>query len=315
MKIPLYHPQRTDADVELDLDSVVRSGRYVDGPERDAFEDEFAAYLGVKHVVTVASGTDALEAALRYLGTPDDRVAVPGNTFRGTMSAIWNAGLRPQPVDVDANGLMLEREVDVSGSVPVDLCGHRCPTYPPQGWVVRDACQSLWPRPTPVCYSFHPTKPLGTYGTGGVVATDDKGMAEYVRRWRWHGMGGRNSRLSELQAHVLRRRLPFMDEHTAARQRIAEIYQGELHLDVTRPEMSHWHTFPVKVHVAAARPLLAAALKASGIETKPAYDALSLHPGVQDWANRVLYLPIWPGMRDEEIEYVVRACNDWRAEC
>lgn len=315
MKVPLFNPAVTDAEVELDLESVVRSGVFVDGPERDAFEDELAAHLGVRYAVTVASGTGALEAALRFFGSEAERVAVPGNTFKGTVSAIRNARLVPAFTDVDENGLMLDPEVSVEGCVPVDLCGHEAPYRPGRLWALSDGCQSLWGS-IPACISFHPTKPLGTYGHGGAVLTDDRDLAMYVKRWRWHGpMGGRNSRLPELQAHVLRRKLPFVDKWIAERRRIARIYQQQLALEVTQPEQSHWHTFPVKVPRGTSADALVNYLARVGVQTKRAYGPLSDHAGVMDWARRVVYLPIWAGMTYEQIRHVIGSCNEWGAQC
>ena len=325
MKVKLFDAAAEDAEIDFGLDEVARSGRYVDGPERDEFEYEFAQYLGAKYVVSVNSGTDALEAAIRAETSAAARCCVtcviPSNTFRGTESAVRNAGISRVYGEVDADGLLT---IDASSRsaqhgypvVSVDLCGHSCsaPGFVPE-WIVHDCCQSLFfYEDGPCAYSFHPTKPLGGYGTGGAVATNNPRVAEFVRQWRWHGArGGRNSRLPEVQARVLRRKLPLAEGRAKRRRQIALRYIELLtEFETPRDVVSYWHTFPLKLQGAARRADLAAYLNAQGVETKPAY--FSLHPLAADWADRVLYLPVHTALTDDQVEYVAQCCNSWRTE-
>jgi dTDP-4-amino-4,6-dideoxygalactose transaminase len=231
---------------------VIAAGRYVLGPEVEAFEAELASFLGVRHVIGVANGTDAITIALRALGVrPGAEVVVPSFTFYATAEAVVTAGARPVFCDVDRG----TRNVTVqtvraaltprtAAIVAVDLFG--CPAPVPElrelGLpVLEDAAQalgaSLQGRRTgalgdAATISFYPSKNLGCFGDGGAIATDDAGVAELARALRFHGSRdkrdfqyvGYNSRLDELQAALLRVLLPHVDEWGRARRDAASAY-------------------------------------------------------------------------------------------
>jgi dTDP-4-amino-4,6-dideoxygalactose transaminase len=231
---------------------VVERGVYILGPEVRAFEEEFADYLGVRHVVGVGNGTDAITIGLRALGVrPDDEVVVPSFTFYASAEAIVNAGARPVFCDVDPDTRNLTVEtvraaltprttaivaVDLFG-VPAELDEIRALGLP----VLEDAAQaagaSLRGRRAGALselatFSFYPSKNLGCFGDGGAIATDDDELAALARSLRFHGSKdkqtfdrlGYNSRLDEVQAAVLRVLLPELDAWSDGRRAAAHAY-------------------------------------------------------------------------------------------
>ncbi|MGI8413389.1 MAG: DegT/DnrJ/EryC1/StrS family aminotransferase [Solirubrobacteraceae bacterium] len=243
MAIPLFDtdtPLRALRAMILDrIAEVVARGTYVLGPEVEAFEAELATYLGVRHVVGVGNGTDAITIALRALGVaPGDEVVVPSFTFYATAEAVVNAGARPVFCDVDAGTRNVTPDTVRSALtsrtraiVAVDLFG--CPAPLPAlralGLpLLEDAAQAagagLGERRAgalgdAATFSFYPSKNLGCFGDGGAIATDDDDVAQLARALRFHGSRdkrtfeyvGYNSRLDELQAAILRVLLPHLD--------------------------------------------------------------------------------------------------------
>jgi dTDP-4-amino-4,6-dideoxygalactose transaminase len=232
--------------------AVLNGGRYVLGPEVEAFESEFADYLGVRHVIGVANGTDAITIALRALGVgPGDEVVVPSFTFYATAEAAVTAGARPVFCDVDEATRNVTVETVRAALTPrtkaivaVDLFG--CPAPVPElrelGLpVLEDAAQAagatLAGRKAgalgdAATISFYPSKNLGCFGDGGAIATDDDELAELARALRFHGSRdkqhfeyvGYNSRLDELQAALLRVLLPQLDGWVGGRRAAAAAY-------------------------------------------------------------------------------------------
>ena len=224
------------ARIEQRVLSVLEQGSYILGPEVAAFEAELAEYLGVRHVVGVANGTDAITISLRALGVrPGDEVVVPSFTFYASAEAIATAGAKPVfcEVDPDTRNLTVETVRAVltprtTAIVAVDLFG--CPAPVPElralGLpVLEDAAQAAGARlegrqagalGDAATFSFYPSKNLGCFGDGGAIATDDDRVAELCRSLRFHGSRdkrdfeyiGYNSRLDEVQAAVLRVMLP-----------------------------------------------------------------------------------------------------------
>jgi dTDP-4-amino-4,6-dideoxygalactose transaminase len=235
---------------------VLESGRYVLGPELEAFEAEFAAFLGARHCVGVASGTDALTIALRALGIGSgDEVVVPALTFFATAEAAVNAGATPVFCDVDPNTLTMSAATAepaigrrTKALLPVHLFGNPAPMAELRQLaeerglrLLEDAAQAAGARlggsmagalGDAAAFSFFPSKNLGGFGDGGAIATDDEAVAAAARRLRLHGSEdkqihtevGYNSRLDELQAAALRVLLPSLDGWTAARRRAAHAY-------------------------------------------------------------------------------------------
>jgi dTDP-4-amino-4,6-dideoxygalactose transaminase len=254
------------SEIEGALARVVASQAFILGPEVEAFEAAIAEYLGVRHAVGVASGTDALLLAIRALDLePGDEVVVPAFTFFATAGAVWNAGLHPVFCDVDPETFNVTAETveaawtDRSRAVvPVDLFGQVAPlrevvsvAQRHGAAVIEDAAQALgaWRRSaegdgrimagagaTMGALSFFPTKNLGGFGDGGMVISDDDDLSERIRKLRVHGgrqmyhheMVGTNSRLDALQAAVLRTKLPHLDDWGSARRRNADLYDDLL---------------------------------------------------------------------------------------
>ncbi len=265
-------------DVQRALSRVVESQGFVLGPEVEAFEEEMASYLGVRHAVGCASGTDALLLPLRALEPePGDEVIVPAFTFFATAGAVWNAGFRPVFCDVDPMTFNVTRETveavwtdRTRAVIPVHLFGQMAPMEEIQelarerdAFVLEDAAQAVGSRRKGAAagtvgdagaFSFFPTKNLGAYGDGGLVTTNDGELADRLRKLRVHGgrqmyhheLVGTNSRLDALQAAVLRAKLPHLDSWTEARRKNACVYHGAL-ADV--PEVILPETLPENFHV------------------------------------------------------------------
>ncbi|MGH7388977.1 MAG: DegT/DnrJ/EryC1/StrS family aminotransferase [Candidatus Rokuibacteriota bacterium] len=247
------------AEIDRAIQRVLRSGRYTLGDEVAAFEHEFAAYLGVRHVITVADGTHALTLSLKILGIgPDDEVITTPFTAFPTIGAILQSGAVPVFVDIDPDTFLLDLErvqaavtprtkavvpVHIFGNV-VDIARLRSVVEPDVA-IVEDAAQAHGSRIRGThagamgdlgVFSFYPTKNLGAYGDGGAIATISDAYAERLRRLRNHGLvdkdhcaePGINSRLDELQAAVLRVKLRHLDEMNHARSRLAARYRSLL---------------------------------------------------------------------------------------
>ncbi len=263
--VPFGDLKRHTASVQRELDEaaarVIGSGWYVLGPEVRAFEQEFAAYCGVNHCVTVANGTEALYLALVAMGIgPGDEVITVANAAVYEALTILQAGAHPVFIDVDEqthtmDPSLIERAITARtrAIVPVHLYGrvadmeailsvaerHGLP-------VLEDCAQAHGAAQrgrragsfgVAAAFSFYPTKNLGALGDGGAVVTDDATLAERLRQLREYGWerkyftrlaGGLNSRLDEMQAAFLRAKLPHLERWNARRREIAARYTSEL---------------------------------------------------------------------------------------
>jgi dTDP-3-amino-3,4,6-trideoxy-alpha-D-glucose transaminase len=275
--VPLFAAslERYQPRIAERLAEVAASGRWILGPEVEAFERDFAAFLGVRHVVGVANGTDALTIALRAVGVgPGDEVVVPSFTFYATAEAVAVLGAAPVFCDVDPDTYCVtaasvrphvgERTKAI---VPVHLFGNVAPVGellelgPP---VIEDAAQaagaSLGGRRAgalgaAATFSFFPSKNLPCLGDGGAIVTDDRELAELARTLRFHGSRdkqtfteiGWNSRLDALQAAVLRLLLPELDDWNERRRSVAARYRalgGGLRLPRPVEGAAHaWHLY------------------------------------------------------------------------
>jgi dTDP-4-amino-4,6-dideoxygalactose transaminase len=243
-----YHDRLSEA-----IDRVARSGRYILGPEVEAFEREFAAYAGVKHCVGVANGTDALTIALRAVGVgPGDEVVMPSFTFYATAEAALAMGAKPVFCDIDLDTFCVTPETvraaltpRTKAIVPVHLFGNVAPADELRELgvpVVEDAAQAAGGERNGVkagalgdaaTFSFFPSKNLPCLGDGGAITTDDDAVAERARLLRFHGSTdkttftdvGYNSRLDAMQAAVLRVLLPELDGWNARRREVAAMYE------------------------------------------------------------------------------------------
>jgi dTDP-4-amino-4,6-dideoxygalactose transaminase len=284
------------------ITAVLEAGRYVLGPEVEAFEREFADYLGVRHVVGVANGTDAITIAIRALGVrPGDEVVLPSFTFYATAEAVASAGAQPVFCDVDPETRNVTPETVRSALTPrtaaiiaVDLFG--CPAPVPElrelGLpVLEDAAQAAGATlgglkagalGDAATISFYPSKNLGCFGDGGAIATDDDELAELARALRFHGSRdkqnfqyvGYNSRLDELQAAILRVLLPELDRWSEGRRAAGRAYvQAGLGEHVGLPAVPEgadpaWHLFVV-THDRADE--LLGALAEAGVQARGYY--------------------------------------------
>jgi dTDP-4-amino-4,6-dideoxygalactose transaminase len=289
------------------LTEVAERGTYILGPEVKAFEQEFAEYLGVGHVIGVANGTDAITIGLRALGVkPGDEVVVPSFTFYASAEAIVNAGARPVFCDVDLETRNATKETvraaltpQTTAIVAVDLFGIPAPVPEIRELglpVLEDAAQaagaSLDGRRAGALgdvatFSFYPSKNLGCFGDGGAITTDDRDVAELARALRFHGSRdkqtfeyiGYNSRLDELQAAVLRVLLPELDAWSDRRRAVADAYaEAGIARYVTPPAVPAgaepaWHLY-VATYPRADE--LIAGLADQGVQTR-AYYRTPLH--------------------------------------
>lgn len=334
------------------VEAVLASGRFVLGPAVEAFEHEVADYLGVAHTVGVNSATDALVISLRALGIGrGDEVITTAFTFFASAEAISTVGATPVFVDVEPASFNLDiGQVEAAVShrtaaiLPVHLFGHAAAMDGVMAVadrhglaVVEDAAQAFggeW-RGRKVgtigaagAFSFFPTKNLGGFGDGGLIATSDDRVAATARALRAHGavrkhhneMVGHNSRLDELQAALLRVKLPHVDDANAGRRRVAARYSellrsapGVLTPPTAGPVTHVFHQYTVRM--ARSRDQVAERLRRAGVGTMvyypvpvhhlPVYDRRDLHlPQAEAAATQVLSLPIWPSMPDWSIERV-----------
>ena len=307
MAVPLFDPVTPLEPIRDRLRAAVAevldSGVYILGPQVEAFEREFAAYLGAPHAMGVANGTEAITIALRALGVgPGDDVVVPSFTFYASVEAIPPTGARPVFCDVDPETMCVTPETVRAALTPrtkavvaVHLFGNVAPIGAIEAAcglpVVEDAAQaagSLGPdgRPgalgTIATFSFYPSKNLGAFGDGGAVTTGDAQLAEAVRTLRFHGSRdkvtyeevGYNSRLDEVQAAVLRAQLPELDGWADGRRDAGRWYEEEgLGTVVGLPRPTEgarpaWHLYVVRSPRADA---LAGALDGAGIGCRAYY--------------------------------------------
>jgi dTDP-4-amino-4,6-dideoxygalactose transaminase len=328
MAVPLWDTETPLAPLKpailKRLGEVVAQGQFVLGPEVQAFEREFAAYLGVRHVVGVGNGTDAITIALRSLGVAaGDEVVVPSFTFYATAEAVANAGARPVFCDVDRDTRNLTPETvravltpRTRAIVAVDLFGLPAPVPELRELglpVLEDAAQAAGARHQDrmagalghaATFSFYPSKNLGAFGDGGAIATDDDEVADLARALRFHGsrdkqtfaLVGYNSRLDEVQAAILRVLLPELDTwcdgRRAAGRAYAEAGLGEYVGVPAVPPGSDpaWHLYVVTHPRADA---LLAALAAAGVQARGYYRRpLHRQPAMAGYAPGIGSLPV-----------------------
>ena len=355
MNIPFLAltPGEDAADIRAAIDRVIARGWFVLGPELEAFEREFAAASGAAHAVGVGTGTDAIALALTAagIGAGDEVITSPLSAAYSAL-AIMMAGARPVFADIDPERLTLapdlvERAITprTRAILPVHLYGQ--PADMPalaalaarhRLAIVEDCCQAHLAtaagRPAGTwgaagAFSFYPTKNLGALGDGGAVITDDADLAAKLRRLRNGGQTSRyhhvepgvNSRLDEIQAAVLRARLPRLPAWTTARRALAARYREQLAgapVRVPREfDAGHvYHLFPVR---SAERDALQRRLREAGIETLihyplaiPEQAALASAnpascPAASAAAREVLSLPLHPGLTTDEVDAVARA--------
>jgi len=331
------------------FERVVESGRFIFGPEVEAFEEEAAAYLGVPHAIGVANGTDALVLALEAMGVgAGDEVICPSFTFYATAEAIARVGATPVFADIDPLTLNLDFE-DVErrigprtkAIVPVHLFGRPAPLAELAAFglpLLEDAAQAFGAEGVATTgvastFSFFPTKNLFALGDGGLVAATDDAVAERIRMLRFHGsrdkktfeLIGTNSRLDALQAAFLRISLPHLAGWNASRRegaaRYAELGLGDA-VELPADVPGHvYHMYVVRTserdRVAAAlaeREIASAAYYVTPLHLQPAMRHLGWEPGslpeTEKAAAENLALPLWGGIGAEVQERVVSTVLD-----
>lgn len=350
--------------VEAGIARVLEHGSFIMGPEVFELEARLSAYAGAGHTVSCASGTDALVMALMAVGLrPGDGVLLPSFTFAATAGAVGLLGGVPVFVDIEPETFLLDvarlegaqreaarRSITCRAVIAVDLFGAPCDYEALATWaqgrqlqVIADAAQSfgasapsgrvgtLAPLTTT---SFFPAKPLGCYGDGGAIFTNDERMAEILRSIRIHGKGrdkydnvriGLNGRLDTIQASVLLAKLDVFDEEIASRQRLAERYDRHLHPSVVRPSAragfsSAWAQYTVRI---PQRDRVASGLAAVGVSSAVYYPAPLHLQGAfktfprdpaglavsEQMASEVLSLPIHPYLTNREQDRVMTELN------
>lgn len=341
------------------VDEVLSSGALILGPQVAAFEAEFAAWCGAAHGVGVDNGTNAVALALRAVGLePGAEVLTVSNTAVPTVSAIVTAGGVPRFVDIDpATGLMdtalLDRAVTRKTAVilPVHLFG-QCvdmgavaEVAERHGLAVVEDCaqahgaahkgQKAGSMSDAAAFSFYPTKILGTYGDGGMVLTSDVAVAAKLKKLRFYGMEktyyalehGYNSRLDELHAAILRRKLRRLDGYIARRRRLAARYDAALAgtgltLPSTAPGNDHAYYLYVVRH--PRREEIMAGLKARGVNVNISYP-WPIHlmtgyahlggkegdlPETERAAREIFSLPLFPSLTEAEQDRAAAALLD-----
>jgi dTDP-4-amino-4,6-dideoxygalactose transaminase len=339
---------------------VIESGWYILGNEVAAFEQEFAAACGVNHCVGVASGAEALYLALVAAGIgPGDEVITVANACMYDVAAILQAGARPILVDVDPTTQNLDPAAMAAAItprtravMPVHLFGRLADMAAINDLaerhdlvVIEDAAQAhgAWridstgqPRQAGqwgdiAAFSFYPTKNLGALGDGGAVVTNQTSLAERLRRLRMYGwerkyytteIGGRNSRLDELQAALLRVKLAHLAASNAARRERASWYTAALAdvpIGLPVDEPGHvYHLYVITLPDRVTRDRLREHLLAHGVgcdihyptptHLQPAYADLGYRAGslpvTEDLAGRILSLPMYPELTYEEVMFV-----------
>jgi len=358
MKIPLldlvaqYHSIKEEIDAAIL--GVLESGHFILGPNVAELESEIATYLGVKHAIGVASGTDALVIALRAAGVEaGNEVIIPSFSFFATAGAIMTIGAHPVFIDITPDTYLIDTttiEAKITAKtkaiMPVHLYGQPADMdeiltiankYGLK--VIEDNAQAIGAvyggKKTAAigdvgCLSFFPSKNLGAYGDGGMVTTNDDGVAEKVRMLRTHGWKkkyfpeelGYNSRLDEIQAAVLRVKLKYLETWNMRRVEIARAYSkclGELGLrtPVEAPNRTHvYHLYMVGFD---NRDAVQQALKGAGIASevyypqplhlaKPSHKygmGAGQYPVAEQCSQSLLALPVYPDMTATQIEEVL----------
>lgn len=366
MNIPYMSMKRMNDELKAEMtakfSSVYEKSNFIMGDELSAFESEFAAFCGVKYAIGCGTGLDALSLILRALDIGDgDEVIVPSNTFIATALAVSAVGALPvfvEPSDgtftIDPEKIEKKITPHTKAIMTVHLYGRTCDMDPINAVaekyglkVVEDSAQAHGAEykgrkagslGDAAGFSFYPGKNLGALGDGGAVTTNDPVLAERIGMLRNYGSKvkyyneykGVNSRLDEMQAGLLRVKLPHLDAWNRERNRIAKLYLSEIKnplvkLPLPSDEIYYnvWHIFPV---LCERREALQGYLKERGVNTlchypvpihmQKAYEEFGIPKGSLPAAEAIsaceLSIPLYYGMTDEEIRYVIDTINSFR---
>jgi len=346
-------------EIRAAIERVLASGQYILGPEVEGFEKDFAAYQGSGYTMAVANGTEAIELALRAVGVKSgDRVATVANTVTATVSAIEQIGAKPVFVEIDSATMtmspmaleaVLARTPGIKAVVPVHLYGQPVDMVSLLAVagrhgvkIVEDCAQAHGAAQAGrkvgtygdlAAFSFYPTKNLGALGDGGAVFTRDETLAAQVRLLRQYGwreryvseIPGRNSRLDELQAAILRVKLRYLDAENSVRGSLAQRYferlkGAALRLPGVAAGSTHvFHQFTVRT---AKRDALRSYLHERGIgcgvlypvpvHRQPAFAAPALVlPETERACAEVLCLPCHPAVTTADVDRVSAEILRW----
>jgi dTDP-4-amino-4,6-dideoxygalactose transaminase len=334
--------------VEIAIKRCLSSGWYILGPEVENFEKEFAKYIGTKYCVGVGNGLEALQISLLALGIGrDDEVLTVSNSAVATTLAITNTGAKPIFVDIDEfyhiDVTRIEEKITPKTKVimPVHLFGQPVAIKELVAlaekhglYIIEDACQAhgaayqsqrVGSFGTFGCFSFYPTKNLGAYGDGGTIMTNSQelykkclSLRNYGQTNRYeHDILGLNSRLDEIQAAILRAKLPKLDQMLKERNSIARLYKKQLlgipQIILPKTRKNNFHSFHLFVIQAEKRDALMNFLRSNGVQTLIHYpipihkqkcykifNSISL-PRTEEFSKNILSLPIHPFMKKDEI--------------
>lgn len=342
--------------IDAGIQRVLAHGQYILGPEVAALEEMLAAFVGAKYCISVANGTDALQIAQMALGIgPGDEVIIPGFTYIATAETVALLGAKPVYVDVDPRTYNLDPQLleaaitpRTKAILPVSLYG-QCVDFDAINAiavkhgvpVIEDAAQSFGATykgkrscnlSTIACTSFFPSKPLGCYGDGGAIFTNDEELARVIRQIARHGQDRRyhhirvgvNSRLDTLQAAILLPKLEIFPRELELREQVAQGYTrllGEAGIAAPFVEdynRSAWAQYTVQV---ADRDQVQARLKAVGVPTAVHYPIpLNRQPAVKDdaarlpvgdaIAERVMSLPMHPYLDEAAQRSIIQSLQE-----
>jgi dTDP-4-amino-4,6-dideoxygalactose transaminase len=314
-------------DIDAAIRSVIAESAYIRGPHVEAFERAWAKMLGVKHCVSCANGTDALQIAMRGLGLkPGDEVITTAHSWVSTSAMITESGGRVVFCDVDPVTFTLDPAQIESkitsrtvGIIPVHLYGQPADMDPIMAvarrhnlWVIEDCAQAHLARykdrqvgsfGTIATFSFYPGKNLGAYGDAGGITTDDDRLAEWMGSFARHGgkadhvMEAINSRLDGLQAAILNAKLPHLPAWTEARRRVAAEYDRRLagvgDIEIPKVALDRDHVYHLYVIRTSRRDALKAHLEAAGISVGLHYPrALPFYPAYAYLGHRPEDFPV-----------------------
>lgn len=349
--------QQLRAEIDAAIARVISSGWFVLGPEHDALETELANYVGVKHAINVGNGTDALELALAAVGVKaGSTVLTVANAGAYTTTATLLLGALPVYCDVDPDTLLMSVDTvktalaqlpeKPQALVVTHLYGALAPVaeivelaHEHGISVVEDCAQSLGASlagkrggsfADVSTTSFYPTKNLGALGDGGAVFTNNTDLAEKVRRMRQYGWGskysieyahGKNSRLDEIQAAILRVKLPLLDAQNERRRQIHSQYETADHAGIrVLNRANEAFIGHLAVVVADNREIVRSSLDSAGIKTDVHYpipDHKQHYPDfvptttalpVTEWASASIFsVPLFPELEQSEIAQVMEA--------
>lgn len=329
MEIPFQDLTRTIKpqveEIKQAISKVVISGQYLRGLQVEQFEQEWASYCGQKYCVACANGTDAITIAAKSLNLREAKI--PANTVWYTAEGLHRAGCIVHFVDIDKKGKI----VDVDKiTVPVPLYGSR-PSITESECIFFDGAQAHgWKPPSQavVAWSFYPTKTLGSLGDAGCITTNYANLVQTMRI-----LSGRDdcyrtpdqivSRMSEIQAAILRVRLLYLDQNIEKRKQIATWYQQYLPTNVSAMFLTEESSFYLFVVIADQRNKLSNYLTGRGVGNKIHYSIathrynapwgkpdLSL-PMAEFWCDNILSLPCYPGLTEGEVYYVSKCICDF----